>query len=239
MKTKLLFSLVATVALTACSQEVVPIDASRVDNEALMFHNDPINEGPVLDQVATLNASADALVGRSTVRGAVLGAAVGCGLVLVSSSNARRCLAGAAVGGAGGAFVGNMAGQQQVQQRVNLVSSNDLVRDLRNADAQIRNIRGDLPAFLAAQEAELNNLMMQLINGEIEQAEHDARVAVIQQDRADLATALEMSARDARQTANNLERAAQMGQGDLDWHIETANQLADDVQSTRSTFSML
>lgn len=236
----LLFPLVAATLLSACGEQAIPYpDASRVDSNALMFFNDPINEGSVTDQVAALNASADQLVRETTVTGALVGAAVGCGITVLTGSNARDCVAGAALGGAGGALIGNMAGERAVVRRVELVAPNAIARELNSATSQFQSIQASLPALLSEQEAELNRLTMDLVAGRITQQEHDLAVLDIQQERNDLAAALELSARDARQASRNLETAARRGQTGLDWHIGTADRLASDVESTRSTFSLL
>jgi hypothetical protein len=64
-------------------------------------------------------------------------------------------------------------------------------------------------------------------------------VAQIAVERAELAQSLTLTARDARQAAKNLKAASSIGQTGLDCHINATRQLADDVESTRSTFSML
>lgn len=238
-KYNIIFLLLAALSVSACAQQPVPIDASRGDNGSLYFYNDSIEDGPVIDQIAALNQSADELVRSSRVNGALIGAALGCGLTVLSASNARKCVVGAAVGGAGGAVIGNMAGARAVERRVELVVEGDIMRSLENADNQFKSFRADLPTFLAQQEQELNSLAMQLIRGEIDQSQHDLAVLKIEQDRIDLADALELSARDARQASSNLQDAARRGQTGLDWHIGTASRLADDVESTRMSFSLL
>jgi len=50
------------------------------------------------------------LIQTSTVNCALIGAALGCGLTVLSASNARNCLLGAALGGAGGAALGHVLG---------------------------------------------------------------------------------------------------------------------------------
>ena len=152
--------LATALVLSACAQTPVAIDSTRIDNDALYFFNDDIAEGPMVDQVAALNASADHLVQASTVQGALIGAAIGCGLTAFSGSAARQCLVGAAVGGAGGAVIGTAVGENHVQRRTELVAANDIARDINTSHSQFANIRTDLPALLARQEADLNSLSM-------------------------------------------------------------------------------
>ncbi len=240
MKFTLIFPMVVTGLLSACAEQPnSSVDASRVESASLLFFNDPITDGPVVDQVAALTQSADALVQSSKVNGALMGAVLGCGSSMLTGSSARACVARAAVAGVGGAAIGNIAGERDVERRVELVAPNEIARTLDTTTRQFESIKTDLPDLLARQEAALDSLMMQRMNGLIEQDAYDLAVLKIEQERIDLADALELSARDARRASRNLTEAARRGQNGLDWHIGTAARLADDVDSTRSTFSIL
>lgn len=229
----------AVLLQTAClHQPTGQIDGARVDQSALYFYADPLENADFVTQVEALSATADDLVHRSKVRGATIGAAVGCGLAVVSATQARRCVAGAAVGGLGGAFIGEQAGQRDLARRVELVSADHVGRDLQSATSRFARIKADLPTLLAEQEAELNALTMQHMRGEISQDEYNGGVARIEGERIAIAEALEMSARDARIASRNLSDAAARGQTGLDWHIGAAERLAEDVQSTRGSFEL-
>lgn len=229
----------AVLALAACTEQPAFVDASRVDNTALYFHNDAVEHGPVIDQAAQLTAAAEALVRRSRTSGALIGAAVGCGVTVATGSNVQNCVTRAAVGAATGAIIGDTIGEREVTRRVELVAEGEIARDLNRATRQMRQLQADLPTFLSSQEAELNQLTLQFAQGSITRAEHDAGVERIVAERAELIRMLELSARDASRTADNLRRAQDRGQEGLDWHIEAATNLADQVISTRSSFSML
>ncbi|WP_415919322.1 hypothetical protein [Tateyamaria sp. SN6-1] len=236
----LMFCTAALLTLSACAQAPGPsAETTKLDHSALFFHDDPIHEGSIDEQVAALNTSADRLVKASTLHGAALGAAVGCGLTVLSAGNARNCVAAAAIGGGTGALVGNAAGKKDVQRRVALVDANAVVRSLRAANRQMENVQDDLPALIAAQEKQLNKLTVRFAAGDITRAEHDTGVAEIRAHRAGLAEALNMSAQDARTAARNLERAAEKGQTGLDWHIQNASDLAEEATSARSQLSLL
>lgn len=239
MNYPIIFPMAAIVALSACMQTPVAVETSREDNGALYFFNETLDGAPVRDQMKALTDSADALVKASRLNGALIGAAVGCGVTALTGSNARQCLVGATVGGIGGAVIGTKTGERSVERRVELVSEADVAHSLNATAQQFAQVRADLPAHLATQEAELNRLTVQLINGDISQDEHDLGVLRIEQDRMDLADALSLSARELRRASANLQDAARRGQSGLDWHIGTANRLADDVESTRSSFSTL
>jgi len=231
--------MIAAAFLAGCAQgHATQVDASRVASSDLLFFNDPITQGPMIDQVVALTQSADDLVRASRVNGALMGAALGCGVTMMTGSDARTCIARAALTGAGGAVIGNIAGQRDVARRVELVEPNEIARTLNTANSQFESIKGALPQLLAQQEAELNSLTMELLNREITLRQHNEAVRMIEQDRADLAEALTLSARDARQAARNLQEAERRGQNGLEWHIDAAGRLADDVESTRSSFDM-
>lgn len=239
-KITLVFPLVIVGLLSACGQQPsTGVQTSRVESTSLLFFNDPITEGPVIDQATALSQSAEQLEQASKVNGALMGAALGCGITVLTGSNVRDCVARAAVTGVGGAAIGNVVGEREVERRVELVAPNEIARTLDTATRQFASIKTDLPDLLARQNAALDSLLMQRMNGTIKQDAYDLAVLKIEQERIELAEALSLSARDARRTSRNLEAAARRGQNGLDWHIGAATRLADDVDSTRSTFSIL
>lgn len=190
-------------------------------------------------QADALSRMAHDLERRSRIKGAVTGAAVGCGLVLVSRSNARNCVTGAAVGGAVGAAVGHQAGKRQVQKRVDLVSANALVRSLRGMTEQMNAITVSLPELLREQDAELADLAMRRDTGALSDADYAAGVDAIRTSRAELAAALSASEETARQARANMDDATRQGQTGLDWHMLTTDGLARDAHSARSSIDLL
>jgi uncharacterized lipoprotein YajG len=57
-KYSIIMPVVASALLSACAQPPAPsVETSRVDTGAFYFQNDPINQGPVIDQVVALNDS--------------------------------------------------------------------------------------------------------------------------------------------------------------------------------------
>ena len=87
-----------------------------------------------------------------------IGSTVGCGLALVSATNAKKCVVGADAGGAAGALVGHHSGKTQIERRVKLVNPNQLVRSIRKPNNTIKELTGSLPGLLAAQNKELEAL---------------------------------------------------------------------------------
>jgi hypothetical protein len=75
------------------------------------------------------------LVRSSMIKGAKIIIAVGCGLALVTATNAKKSVVGAVAGGAAGAagaLIGHDSGKAQISRRVELVDPNQLVRKIKN-----------------------------------------------------------------------------------------------------------
>ena len=242
MKLTPLFALPLVGALAVSGCGIAPTSQQEVSSVRHSLLGAPSETGmhaTLEAQAVALTESSDRLVRSSTVNGALIGAAIGCGLTVLSASNAKNCVAGAALGGAGGAAIGHAVGKQKVQRRVELVSPSAVVRNLRSANKKLDTIYADLPSVLAAQDVRLNALTMALAKGEISQAEHDRGVTEVKEERAQLAEALLLSERDARAAAMNLQEAAAQGQHGLEWHIGSTDRLADDMASARDQIDLL
>lgn len=229
---------IAALTLSACALPGTHLP-TRLETNPLGFHASPLQSDGLTEQAHALNANAKAIVRASTVKGAVIGAAVGCGLTVLTNSASGNCVKAAAIGAAGGAIAGHVAGQKDVKRRVELASPNALVRNLRKANTNLETITTSLPTLLAAQDAELNRLSLAFAANQITPETHAKAVQTIRSDRADLASALMMSAREARQASKNLREAAAKGHSGLDWHISATDQLARDTHSARSSISLL
>lgn len=229
---------IAALTLTACSQNT-PHAPTRLETNPLGFHGSVLASDGMTEQARELNAHANAIVRASTLKGAMVGAAVGCGLSVLTASNAGKCVTSAAVGAAGGAVIGNIAGKRDLKRRVTLASPNALVRNLRKANDNLAAIQTSLPDLLTAQDAELNRLSLSVAAGQISKAEHDKRVNAIREDRAKLAEALLTTSQNSKKAARNLRAAAQAGHHGLDWHIGATDQLARDALSSRSSITLL
>ena len=214
-------------------------EATRLDAPMLHVQQQDVDAAEIADQAAALNRMAGDLVRRSTLKGAATGALVGCGLVVVSSSNGKNCVAAAAAGGLAGAAIGRAKGQREVDARVELVSANALVRSIRGMNGQMEALELSLPELLSEQDAELADLKMRQDTGAITSGEYEAGVAAIRQSRAQIAEALTSTIARAETAHGNLEEASQRGQTGLDWHLGATSSLAREATSARSTISLL
>ncbi|MEP3787051.1 hypothetical protein [Ascidiaceihabitans sp.] len=190
------------------------------------------------DQTAHLDVLMQDVVRKSTRKGIAMGAAVGCGLTVLSASNAQNCVAGALVGGATGGIMGHAAGKRDVARRVELVSANALTKSIRKTNDQMETITIDLPRSLAAQDIELADLAREKAKGNISADAYDERLNQVRAERQKLVEALTMTAAQAKAATKNLEHATAQGQTGLDWHMSATNQLARDVASARSQITL-
>ncbi|MEP2892267.1 hypothetical protein [Tateyamaria sp.] len=230
----LVSSLTVAVVLSGCG--VVRQDVTRSNTDHLSFSQNA-DAVAIQEQANALNLMADQLVRRSTVRGAVTGAAVTCGLAALSVGSAQSCVVGAAAGGVAGAAVGRAKGEREVAQRVELVSANALVRSIRGMNGQMSAIELSLPELLAEQDAELADLQIRRATRAVTQKEYENGVRAIRESRATIAEALTLTIEQTEVASRNMTVAMQQGQLGLDWHLNAANQLGREAHSARSTIS--
>ena len=227
-------------AMSACTTLPGPqIATSRSDNAALMFAAAPVSSDAMNAQVRDLNKAASGLVRSTVVKSALKGAALSCGLALVSGSQAKKCVAQAAVGGAIGAAVGKASGERDVKRRIALISPSEVASDIRSANIELDRVELGLPQLLAQQDAELHKARLQLATGHIDQVEFDRIKTGVSDERAFLAETLEMSARDARRAMQNLQGAVSRGQTGLGDHILATERLSDAIISSRASIDLL
>lgn len=236
---RLIFGSLCILTLAACSNTgSYSLAPTRLETNPLGIHSMPVESDGLTEQAQALTASARGIVRASTLKGAMIGTAVGCGLgVLVA--DASSCAKAAAVGAASGAVIGHVAGKRDVARRVQLASPNALVRNLRSANDSLDFIKETLPQVLARQEAEMMQLSLSFAAGDISKSAHEQQLLAIRSQRAALAEALSLTAAEARQAAANLKDASARGHTGLDWHIAATEQLARDTLSARSNIKLL
>lgn len=232
--------LIVVAVLSGCAQTATaPMGVTRADTSTLSFQADDKSGVALQSQADSLNQMAAGIVRASTVKGAMIGAALGCGVAIVGVGAPEKCVTGALAGGAGGALVGNIMGKKDVKRRVEVANPNALVRNLRRSNNKLEDIQAGLPAHLASQDAELRSLRAGLADGTVSQDQYDSRTSAIRENRAELAEALTLTADQARTATTNLESAATQGQTGLEWHIMATSKLERDTVSARSTIGLL
>lgn len=223
------------IALTACAPSP-DTHSSRFEGATLSFAAQPSQMNA---QAVALAELSKRIVVQTTLKGAGIGAAVGCGFAVVSAGSASNCVAAAAAGAATGAVVGHIKGKQKVARQIEKISPSNVVRTLRKTNEQMALVRSSLPARLAAQEQMLSQLEMQRATGAIDQDTYvSARTAIADERRA-LAQSLTQTETHATQAAANLAVAKSEGQKGLDWHIAATSKLKAEAESARSSISLL
>ncbi|MBQ0804111.1 hypothetical protein [Sulfitobacter sp. HGT1] len=230
-----LIPIIIGLGLSGCA---VPHHAVSNPPTAFSFQATGQDGAVLIEQTAALDRMMKDIVRNTTIKHAAVGAAVGCGLAIVTS-NASHCLAAAASGGVVGAVNGHMAGKKDVARRMELVSANAIVRSIRTSNAQLDDISIQLPSFLARQESDIEGLAALRGAGTLTEAEYEARLDAIRASRAELAEALMMSSQQARLASANLRAAAAQGQSGLEWHISAVEQMERETVSARSQISLL
>jgi hypothetical protein len=226
--------------LTGCADTSVSRhDISNGPVALLSFADTAQQENLVSQQANALNDLSHFILRASKIKCMKVGAAVGCGLALVSAGNARRCVVGALAGGAAGAIAGRQTGKRQIAKRVELVNPNQLVRSIRKTNDTMETLTGSLPQLLAAQDRELDALSLKRDMGTLSQADYEKRYSEIKSSRADLAQSLTLSSKQANLAGDNLEHAASQGQTGLEWHFGAAQNIAEQAESARSSISLL
>lgn len=225
----------AFVALAACGQSPSAV-SSRAEGAPLSFAAQPAQMDA---QTTALNELSRRIVVQTTLKGAGIGAAVGCGLAVVSAGNAQHCIAAAATGAVGGAIIGHVSGKQKVERRIEKISPSAVVRTLRKTNEQMAEVKSSLPARLALQEEALATLELQRASGAITPKDYANARAEIAAERQAMAAALIETESHANQATQNLRAAQTEGQTGLDWHIGATSKLAKEASSARSSISLL
>ncbi len=227
--------ILAASALSACA--ISNESATRAQTDTLSFSALAPETVLVHQQAESLTRLSKEMIRKSTGKGAAIGAAVGCGLVLVSAKNAQKCLGGAVVGGAVGAVVGHEQGKRKVAKSVAKVSANDMFNTLKETETKVSEVRTSLPETLAKQDAILASLQAQRDAGKLSPKAYKEQVMQIHEARARLAEALDNSAKSARTSADNLG-VASLRQPELLWHIGAAKRLEQTAVSTHKQIKL-
>ncbi|PIE12836.1 MAG: hypothetical protein CSA70_07705 [Rhodobacterales bacterium] len=227
----------ALAPLVACGE--TQSTATRLNTGPALFQSGSFDAALLDEQATSLTRLADDMVRKSTGKGAMIGAAVGCGLAIATASSAQDCVVGAAAGGISGALMGRTYGNKQLEKRIAQVNASDMVKSIRRNNSALDEVAQTLPGILAQQDAELAQLKREQEAGTMSEARYEKRVAAIRDARAKLALALTDSAHKARLSAQNLGAAAKNGQPGLGWHIGAAKRIEQQALSTRARISLL
>jgi hypothetical protein len=111
--------LLSTTFAAGCAENNVTRQIGTNGSASLVsFADNSQHENTVSRQANALSELSQDLVRASMIKGNKIVTAVGCGLALVSATNAKKCVVGADAGGAAGALVGHHSGKTQIARRV-------------------------------------------------------------------------------------------------------------------------
>lgn len=238
MLNKPFFSVLAIlIALSGCGQ--TSLVSRNAHDLSFVSEIDSDGDAQMIEQAQALDQMTRELVRSTTGKGAAVGAATGCSFALFSGSNSARCLTGALFGGAAGAAIGHDIGKKQVADRIEIVSLNRVVPAIVGAQKQMAHLTDTMPSLIAEQDAEMAMLKSQMDSGAITPSEYDLRIGEIRDTRAQVTTALTLSAEQARAAKTALKEAGDKGQQGLEWHILQVDTLEDEAISARSRITLL
>lgn len=236
LRLKSILLVLCAMVLSACAQTKTPITSSM--NRTALPAAQTEQERAVMRQANALDRMSRDLVRKTTMKGAAIGAVAGCGLAVVGGAKSK-CAQAALVGGVIGGVAGNAAGKDQVKKRVEIVELSRVLPSLRETKEQMALVSQDVPSLIAQQDAEIASMQTQLAAGTLDQTSYDARLAEIRSVRSDLAQALSLSARQAKQAKEALLAAKAQGQTGVDWYIAETNKLEVEAVSARAQISLL
>lgn len=226
-----------TSAVAGCASLSPVVTRNAVDDGAMQvaIHDD---QGLIAQAQAVERASRELLL-RSTMKGAALGAAAGCGLAAMSGGGSSKCITGALAGGAIGAVAGNAAGKAAIEKRVEIVDLSRIMPAMRSADGEMARLTADMPSVLKAQDAEIAALDKALAEGTVTMDAHAARLAEIRDTRRQLIDALSLTEKQARAARAALISAEDAGQDGLAWYVLRTRALESEAVSAREAITLL
>lgn len=237
---KVIGFIVATATISGCSTQGVSRNSTDFSPGSAPAHA----QSSIATDPARISREADQLVEKTyemvrsaTLKGAGIGAALGCGLSTLSGST--NCIQAALVGGAVGGVIGHARGKAAVEKRIEIIAPKALMPKLSDAKKTSAALQSSLGALLAQQEAERAELVQALKNKEISQGVYNARHVEMRETRLRLYDALTLSASQIKEVSRALSGATEQGQTGLQWYEMETQALHDRVISTRSQITLL
>lgn len=231
---------VATATISGCSAQGVSRNSTDFSPGSAPAHA----QSSIATDPAKISREADQLVEKTsemvrsaTLKGAGIGAALGCGLSTLSGST--NCIQAALVGGAVGGVIGHARGKAAVETRIEIIAPKALMPKLSDAKKTSAALQSSLGALLAQQETERAELVQALKNKEISQEDYNARHVEMRETRLRLYDALTLSASQIKEVSRALSGATEQGQTGLQWYEIETQALHDRVISTRSQITLL
>lgn len=166
-------------------------------------------------EVRSLDQVTRNIVVRNTVQGAMVGAALGCGLALAFGGRSEDCAKGALAGGVAGGVYGNQVGKRAAAVKVELVKRDRIIANLKGVNAKLNGIEANVRSVVRAQDVELRSLRRQVKAGQISKSAYEARLQAINSNRATVSNGLLKAQKNVVNTRSEIATARRKGQPGL------------------------
>lgn len=223
--------------LSGCAN--TPAKVTKSYGAPLTFHSYQNPEVEVRAQAQALEDMAGDLVRRATLRGAATGAVVGCGTALIGAGGLKSCASSAVIAGGAGGIIGYRKGKKTVAETTQAAQIGYLDQHLAGMRGQADRLVGNLPAFLADQDAELAHLRSEMRAGRVSQETFDAKIAQIRISRSELAMALADSTADMVRARETMVDTSSRQSVDLHGQIEITREIETELFEARSAISLI
>lgn len=179
------------------------------------------------------------IVTKNTVEGAVIGAAAGCGLMLLFGGDGGDCAAGAVAGGVVGGVGGNQVGRQAAAANEELVKQDQIIANLKGINERLSGVQTRLRSVVRSQNAEINSLRRQLQNDQISESAYNSRVRAINANRQNVMNSLARSEQNVVSSRNELVSLEQQGGTRLTASKNAATRTQRRLASLRSSIRLV
>ncbi len=169
----------------------------------------------LLSEAKSLVKQSNDIITRNTIDGALVGAAIGCGLSLALGGNADDCVSGGLLGGVTGAAVGNNAGTKAAKANETLVKQKQIINKLGIVNVKLDSIEKKLLSVLKKQNEEILSLETQLRAGQISDGELKSRVRGINASRKALRSSLQQASSKIDKAYDRSVKLENSGDGDF------------------------
>lgn len=196
-------------------------------------------EKTLVTEAKSLAQQSKDIVRRNTIQGAAIGAAAGCGLMLLMGGNEKDCLAGAAAGGLVGGGVGYDAGKKAASANKKLVEQKEVIAKLSGINKKLGSVESRLRSVVRQQNAELASLRRQVAAGQLKESEYKSRAQGINANRKAVQASLQKASLQVDGAVNNLSKLEKDGAGNLSRSKQAARSTKSRLQRTMQSIELV
>lgn len=237
MKLLKAFATCMIVALSACTEETMslPMAAGGASQNKELA----AAEKTLVAEAKSLSQQSKDIVTRNTVQAAAIGAAAGCGLMLLMGGDANDCMQGAAMGAVAGGAVGYGAGKEAAKANTKLVEQKEVIAKLSGINKKLGSVETRLRSVVRQQDAELASLRRQMSAGQISESAYKARARGVNTNRKAVQSALQKTSGQVDGAYKNLVALEKDGAGDLSRSKVAANSTKSRLNRTMQSIALV